>query len=462
MSDLSLETKMRGLLCLISITASLIVSSACRQASGGAPATPAPCEVALAAHSGDAKLDREIARIQREIRSNAKPFQTTAMIEKLGWSFVEKARESFDPGFYKLAEQCALCLESKQGANQGANQGASQDKGQSAGQSDNRPLSDPRSIRSAALLLRGHALHNLHRFIEAEKIARELVETRGLAYDFGLLGDALIEQGKIDEAALAYQKMMDMRPGPQAYSRAAHLRWLKGDTDGARALMLMSAQSAGETESAAWAWSKLAIYELQSGEIKGARAACDVALRMRSDYAPALLALGRVLLAEKNTGEAVVALERAAQLNPLPEYQWTLAGALGAANRNDDAANAEQRLAETGPANDPRSYSLFLATRGREPDLALRLAEEELKVRRDIYTLDALAWAQSAKGDAVEAWKTMRSALALGTADARLYLHAAAISKQAGETAQSKIYAAKAAKFAFSLLPDERLRLNNL
>jgi tetratricopeptide (TPR) repeat protein len=450
MSDLSLKTKMRGLVCLISIIASLIVLNACHRAPGGAPATTGPCEVALAAHSGDTKLDREIARIQQEIGSNAKPFQTTAMIEKLGWSFVEKARESFDPGFYKLAEQCALCLESKQGAKEDKNQ------------SDNRPLSTPQSIRAAALLLRGHALHNLHRFSEAEKIARELVEKRGLAYDFGLLGDAVIEQGKTDEAALAYRKMMEMRPGPQSYGRAAHLRWLKGDTEGARALMLMSAQSAGQTESAAWAWSKLAIYELQAGEIKRANAACQAALQTRPDYAPALLAQGRILLAENKTGEAVAALERAARLNPLPEYQWTLADALSAANRGDDAANVERRLAETGPANDPRSYSLFLATRGREPDVALRLAEEELKIRRDIYTLDALAWAQSSKGDAAEAWKTMSSALALGTADARLYLHAAAISKQAGETARAKLYAAKAAKFAFSLLPGERIRLKRL
>jgi hypothetical protein len=91
-----------------------------------------------------------------------------------------------------------------------------------------------------------------------------------------------------------------------------------------------------------------------------------------------LLTLGRVLLAENKTGEAVAALERAARLNLLPEYQWALADALSAASRDDDAANVERRLTETGPANDPRSYSLFLATRGREPDVALRLAEEEL------------------------------------------------------------------------------------
>jgi tetratricopeptide (TPR) repeat protein len=444
------KTEMRRLACLILIIASLIALSACHQATGGAPAIAAPCEIALTAHSGDAKIDQEIARLQQEIRSNAKPFQTTAMIEKLGWSFVEKARESFDPGYYKLAEQCALCLESRRGEDQ------------PGGQSADLPLSWPRSIRSAALLLRGHALQNMHRFSEAEKIARELVELRGLAYDFGLLGDVLIEQGKTDEAALAYQKMMGMRPGPQAYGRAASLRWLKGDTEGARALMLMSAQAAGQTEPAAWAWSKLAIYELQAGEVKRARASCDAALRARSEYAPGLLALGRVLLAENKVGEAVNALERAAHLNPLPEYQWALADALRAAGRDGDAAEVERRLAATGPANDPRSYSLFLATRGREPEIALRLAEEELKVRRDVYTLDALAWAQSAKGDVAEAWKTMRSALSVGTEDARLYLHAAAIAAQAGENRQARIYAGKAARSAFSLLPGERIRLKQL
>jgi tetratricopeptide (TPR) repeat protein len=441
---------MRRLTCFILILVSTVGAYACHRASGGAPAAAAPCEIALAAHSGDAKIDQEIARLQQEIRSNARPFQTAAMIEKLGWSFVEKARESFDPGFYKLAEQCALCLESKQG------------ESQQGGQSADKPLSTPQSIRSAALLLRGHALHNLHHFGEAEKIARELVETRGLAYDFGLLGDALIEQGKTDEAALAYQKMMDTRPGPQAYGRAAHLRWLKGDTEGARALMLMSAQSAGQTESAAWAWSKLAMYELQAGEMKRARAACDAALSMRSEYAPGLFALGRVLLAESKIGEAVGALERAAHLNPLPEYQWALADALRAENQDAAAEEVERRLAATGAANDPRSYSLFLSTRGRDPEVALRLAEEELKVRQDVYTLDALAWAQSAKGDAAEGWKTMRSALALGTEDARLYLHAAAIAAQAGENRQAKIYAQKAARSAFSLLPGERIRLKQL
>src|SRR5215813_2896837 len=422
------EIKMQRSAYLILIIASLIVSGACRRAPAVAPSAATPCEIALAAHpnntEGDAKIDQEIARLQQEIRANARPFQTTAMIEKLGWNFVAKARASFDPGFYKLAEQCALCLESKQNEKQTDNASA------------NGPLSKPESIRSAALLLRGHALHSLHRFGEAEKIARELVERRGLAYDYGLLGDVLIEQGKMDDAVMAYQKFMELRPGPQAYSRAAHVRWLKGDTEGARVLMRMSAQAAGQgdPESAAWAWSKLAIYELQAGELKRAHEICDAALRMQSDYAPALLVRGRVLLADT----------------------------LRAANRGDDAAKVESQLAATGQANDPRTYSLYLATRGQQPETALRLAEEELKVRRDLYTLDALAWAQAAKGEASEAWKTMQSALAMGTVDARLYLHAAAIAAQAGEKRQSRFYAGKAAKTESSLLPGERIRLKQL
>jgi tetratricopeptide (TPR) repeat protein len=442
---------MKQLICTALILGSLLAVSACRSAGGAATNVATPCEIALAAHSGEAKIDQEIAALQRDIRSNAKPQQTAALVERLGWRYVEKARASFDPGFYKLAEQCALCIESKQGEKS----------------DENKALASAKSIRASSLLLRGHVLHSLHRFAEAEALARELVETRGLAYDFGLLGDVLMEQGKLDEAIVAYQKMMEQRPGPQAYSRAAHVRWLKGDLDGARALMQMSAQSSGgggggDAESAAWAWSRLALFELQAGNVQRAHSICDLALELQPDYAPALLSRGRIMLAEGKANEAIAPLQKAAELNRLPEYQWTLADALRAAGRNDEAAAVESQLAASGAANDPRTFALYLATRGNQPDTALRLAEEELKLRRDIYTLDALAWAQAASGKADEAWKTMQSALATETQDARLFLHAAIIASQAGEKSSAKSFAAKAAKIESMLLPGEKARLREL
>ena len=55
--------------------------------------------------------------------------------------------------------------------------------------------------------------------------------------DYGLLGDVLMEQGRVGAAVEAYQQMIDLKPGSQAYTRAAHVRWLKGDLDGATEMM---------------------------------------------------------------------------------------------------------------------------------------------------------------------------------------------------------------------------------
>ncbi len=71
----------------------------------------------------------------------------------------------------------------------------------------------------------------MHRFSEAEAIARRLVAVREFVLDYGLLGDVLMEQGRVAEAAGAYQKMIDLKPFYQSYTRAAHLRWLKGDLE---------------------------------------------------------------------------------------------------------------------------------------------------------------------------------------------------------------------------------------
>src|SRR5262245_26048241 len=122
------------------------------------------CQAVLApVTSEDAgALDRQIGAAQEAVRANRQP---QAALERLGWLWVAKARASFDDGYYKLAEQCATCLESRW-----------------PGDAD-------------AMLLRGHVLHNTHRFKEAEPIARHLVSRRGAPFDHGLLGDVLMELG---------------------------------------------------------------------------------------------------------------------------------------------------------------------------------------------------------------------------------------------------------------------------
>ncbi len=117
------------------------------------------------------------------------------------------------------------------------------------------------------MLLRAHVLQNLHRFKESETLARRLVQQRGLSFDYGLLGDALMEQGKLSDAVEAYQRMMNLKPDLRAYARAAHMRWLKGDLAGAIEAMQLavSAASPQDAESAAWVNTRLAFYEFQAG-----------------------------------------------------------------------------------------------------------------------------------------------------------------------------------------------------
>jgi tetratricopeptide (TPR) repeat protein len=389
----------------------------------------ASCAVALAPLGGKGLADQEIPRLQDEARRGT---NSGRALERLGWLFVSKARLNYDPGYYKLAEASAVCLEAKQ----------------------------PHSPE--ALLLRAHVLHSLHRFNDAEVLARELVAMRGIPFDYGVLGDALMDEGRLSEAVAAYQKMNDMRPDLQSYTRAAYMRWLTGDLSGAIELMRMAARMGSplDPEPAAWANTKLALFELQAGNTKMAQEACEAALDFRGDYAPALLARGRILLAGNKNAEAVKALQRAADLNPLPEYQWILADALRATERTEEADAVEAEIVRIGAVSDPRTLALFLATKGRQTDKALSLTQDELKTRQDVFTQDALAWSLAASGKAEEASTHMKEALAVGTKDARLFYHAGVIAAMTGRKQEARHWFGEAQVIRQMLLPSEREQLS--
>ncbi len=422
-----------ALLCPLAFALALAFSSTSCSSAKSAPvtATPKPCALALASQSGTTPLDQEIVRWQQKARSEKKEVVNLSL-EQLGWKYIEKARATYDPGYFKLAEACAACLSGQNSA-----------------------------ALPEALLLRGHALHQMHNFKAAEPIARELVKARSLAFDHGLLGDVLMEQGKLKEAIAAYQEMMNQKPNLQAYSRAAHVRWLTGDLAGAAEMALLAAQSGSpqDREATAWALTRLALYEWQLGKNAKAQQALNAALELQSDYAPALLLKGRMFLAEDKFAEAIAPLKQAAALNPLPEYQWTLAEALRGAGNHDEATKVEAALTTKGAQDDPRTLSLYLATRNESTDQALRLAQAELAARADVFTYDALAWALRAAGKPAEARDAMKKALAEGTKDARMLYHAGVIAAQTSNKAEALRYFKQAYSSRQLLLPSEREEL---
>ncbi len=416
-----------------------------KAASLDAGATAAPCELdagektdtgapvgslalVLAADSAanDADpLDSRIAAEQDAIRSKG---PTRDGLEKLGWSFVDKARVSGDHGYYLLAEHAAGAM---------------------------RTLD---ADSAAADLLQGHALHSLHRFDEAERIARRLVARRGSPLDHALLGDTLLDQGRIDDAVGSYQKMMQRRPDSRAYSRVAEVRLLTGDLEGALEAMRVASRavSVRDREAFAWIWSRLAMLELQGGDVAAARAASEAAASAAPGLAIAELARGRVLLATGDAGGAVGALERSIATNPLPDTMRALADAYAAAGREADAARITAELHAGGASVDPRGYSLWLAETGREASRALRLAGEELDKRRDVYTLDAHAMASAAAGNHEDAERSMQLALAAGTQDPRLWYHAGRIASASGNDTKAREWFLKARSAEQVLLPSLR------
>ena len=381
--------------------------------------------IALAPHQGDEPIDREIRRLQAQVRAGKRRPET---MKRLGWAFVRKARLSCDPGYYKLAEQCALSVE----------------------------FENPKD--PDALLLRGHILDSLHQFREAESVARNLVVIRNQAPDYGLLGDVLMEQGRLQDAIEPYQKMINLRPDLEGYLRIAHVRWLKGDLEGAREIMkvAVTAGSPREPESTAWVYTRQGSYELQAGHTEAAGRSAESALGYVQNYPAALLLKARVLIAESNVETSVPLLQEAARRTMLPEYQWVLADTLREAGRTSEAEAVERDLLNSGATNDPRTFAIYLGTRGENPKKALDLAEAELTNRADVFTLDAMAWALKANGRLAESREYSERSLREGTCDARLFYHAGSIALASGNDQEALIWFKRAEEIKQMLMPSER------
>jgi tetratricopeptide (TPR) repeat protein len=386
---------------------------------------PTARDLILAPHSGGEAIDDEIRKVQERVRTQG---ENGSSVLKLGRLFISKARVADDPGFYRLAEQCGTAIEAK----------------------------DP--SYPDALLLRGHCLAAIHQFAAAEELGRKLTAMREHFLDHGLLGDALMEQGKLTEAVDAYQKMADLKPSMPVYARVAHIRWLKGDLAGAieAAEEAIESSNPRDVEPLAWATNRLARFRWQEGNDASALTLVARALELVPNYGPGLLTRGLIYSGKEQFEDAIPFLRTAAKIHPLPEYRWALIEALRAGGCATEAEEVERLLRAKAGVDDPRGYALYEASAGHEPGRALELAEMELHTRRDVFSHDVLAWALRATGNLEEAAKQMETALKEGTADARLSFHAGVIFLEAGKTEKAAEYLATADSLRRMLHPSER------
>jgi tetratricopeptide (TPR) repeat protein len=103
---------------------------------------------------------------------------------------------------------------------------------------------------------------------------------------------------------------------------------------------------------------------------------------------------------------------------------------------------------ENGAFGHRRELAQLLLDRNQNQDAAeaLKLMQEEVKIRRDAQTLAVLARSLMANNQLPEARKAMQSGLKLGVQNAGMYLQAATIEQQLGNASQAQAYQAQAQK----------------
>jgi tetratricopeptide (TPR) repeat protein len=272
---------------------------------------------------------------------------------------------------------------------------------------------------------------------------------------YGFLTDANVELGNYDDAERAAQLMLDLRPGNSpGITRAAYLRELFGDVDGALELMNMALESTspGEREDEAWILTQMAHLRLSAGRTAEAEKNLDQALRLFPGYHYALGNLAKVRIAEKRYDEAVQLLEERYRAAPHAENLYDLAEALELAGRSQEAKRAfaefeQKSLLETDRAdNSNRELIFYYADHAHEPGKALAVAERELARRHDVHTRDAYAWALHLNGKDQEARKQMEMALAVGIREAAMLRHAGEIALATGDRRAARKYLEQSAE----------------
>ena len=288
--------------------------------------------------------------------------------------------------------------------------------------------------------------------VEAKKLNQKMPDD---VMVYGFLTDANVELGNYNDAERAAQWMLNLKPANQpGVTRAAYLRELFGDIDGALDLMNMALQSNPPTqvEDGAWILSQMAHLNLAIGDLDQAEKELNQALVMFPGYHYALGNLAKVRIQQKRYSAAVELLTQRYQAAPHAENLYDLATALQLAGRNDEASKAfaefeKKSLLETDRADNSNHELIFYyAEYANRPDKALDVAQREIARRRDVHTLDCYAWALYKNGQYAEARTQIETALAVGIRDASMFRHAGEIALKTGDKPAAERYLREAVR----------------
>ncbi|HEX6747247.1 MAG TPA: tetratricopeptide repeat protein [Longimicrobium sp.] len=309
---------------------------------------------------------------------------------------------------------------------------------------------DARGERNAAARVAlANALMAQHRFPEARREAERLVAAEPDRASYrGLLGELQMELGDYDAARATFGSLLSERGNLGVAPRLA--RWLEmiGRTNDARTILYQAGQDAAARgdlppEQVAWFHLRAGDLELRNGRLDAAEDAFRAGLAVHPEDYRLLGEMAKLAAARGDNAAALALGERAVAqvLDPA-----TLAVMSDAALAAGDRAKSEEyaRVMEVSVRRQAsalhRGWALFLLDGGRQIDAVAAQAEADLRVRRDVYGWDLLAWARHRQHRDGEALAAMAQALRLGTRDATLLFHAGTIEHALGHEAAAERY----------------------
>jgi tetratricopeptide (TPR) repeat protein len=347
----------------------------------------------------------------------------------LGGAYLERARETGDPGFYSRADRAL----------------------------DAALRRDPSSL--AALVGAGTLAGLRHDFSDQLRLGREASSVAPeLARPLTVIADAQVELGRYSAARRTVQRLVDLKPSLPAYARASYYRELHGDLYGAVEAMRFAVSAGGSPESAAYVETLLGDLELTRGRIAAARTAYRMAVRDLPDFPQALTGLARIDAARGRLHLAAARLRRSTNELPLTTALTLLAeveGAIGqkrAATADLAAARVQHGLLGRNGTLPDAEAVLFEANHG-SPRRAVSLGRRVWRAAPSIRSADALGWALTRAGHPRDGLVWARRALRTGSRDPLFRLHAGLAARRAGRVRAAGRYLTTASKGRAALSP---------
>lgn len=285
---------------------------------------------------------------------------------------------------------------------------------------------DPQNFE--ATVLKASVCLSQHKFQEAKELGEKAKELNpNNAYVYGILVDANVELGHYREAIAASDKMQELKPSLEAYSRASYLREIFGDFKGSIEAMKMAVEAGlPGSEPQCWSRNTLADLYFRTGELDKAEAQHRMNLLLRPSYAFSMAGLAKIEAKRNHYDKALQLLDSATAILPEFSFHEQIADIYAAQGANEKAmAKYEdvQKMLEKDAASG-HSVSLEMAklfTKMGRLDEAEKYALQEYKIRStNIDVEKELAWIYYKKNNAGKAKELIQLANSTHSKDPEL------------------------------------------